>query len=720
MREGIPADIRRYLSSRGSSLSGDAAHAHQPVRLRVFFVGTFLSLFLAVGSNYVDVVMRGTYMTLDFSAPGAVFLFLVLVGGLNTLFRFTARWPAAAWIAFGLVGGGLLADSLGASRIEPLAPGFLFVGFLSTALLVNAVLSTRGGNLALNPSELIIVYLMLLVVASLATMGLCETILPAISGVFYYANPENDWLELLVPHLPLEIMVNDGKENALFFEGLPSPEALPPYGIWVRPLLMWGIFLLGLYVTMISLAVILRRQWMDRERLAYPLVQVPQLIIRGEAEGSLVNSFFRSRVMWWGAALPIMAGLLRGLNRYLGGFPVPTLGWSMPVGFDQNLMVRLLFDVIGFSYLISPDIAAGIWSFAVLAKFERIAFIEAGVLKQQPLFGVLSSELINYQGLGAMVVFVGVGLWVGREHLAGVWRAFLGRKDAASDDGEIMSYRGAVAGVLGGSTVMVVWLSVFSVPPWAAVLFVGLAMVIFIGIARIVAEAGVPSVITPMVAPDFMIYGLGSKLLGPAATGTFATTYVYAADVRVFLLGMVANGLKLIEGMDRRSRRLVFWCLLLAIVVGIGGSLWTVMDMAYRGGGINSSTWFFKTMPKKIYAAAAIGTKETGVYWEGLQFFGLGAGGMVLLMWLRQRFLWWPLHPIGFPIMANWIMDQIWFSVFLAWLVKVMILRYGGAGFFTRSRYFFLGLIVGQAGISGLFLVIDYITGVVGNSLFFM
>ena len=40
------------------------------------------------------------------------------------------------------------------ARIEPLAPGFLFVGFLSTALLVNAVLSTRGGNLALNPSEL--------------------------------------------------------------------------------------------------------------------------------------------------------------------------------------------------------------------------------------------------------------------------------------------------------------------------------------------------------------------------------------------------------------------------------------------------------------------------------------------------------------------------------------------------------------------------------------
>ena len=133
---------------------------------------------------------------------------------------------------------------------------------------------------------------------------------------------------------------------------------------------------------------------------------------------------------------------------------------------------------------------------------------------------------------------------------------------------------------------------------------------------------------------------------------------------------------------------------------------------------MNTSLWFFRNMPIRIYQTAAIGLESNGVYWLGMQFMGLGAAGMLLLMWMRQRFLWWPLHPIGFPIMTNWLMEQVWFSVFLAWLIKVTILRYGGATLFVRSRYFFLGLLVGQALTAGLSLTIDYVTGSVGNYVF--
>ena len=94
--------------------------------------------------------------------------------------------------------------------------------------------------------------------------------------------------------------------------------------------------------------------------------------------------------------------------------------------------------------------------------------------------------------------------------------------------------------------------------------------------------------------------------------------------------------------------------------------------------------------------------------------------GMLLLTWLRQRFLWWPLHPIGFPIMTSWVVDWMWFSVFLAWLVKVTVLKYGGAPLFARSREFFLGLIVGRMLISGGWLVVDYISGMVGNPIFWI
>ena len=90
------------------------------------------------------------------------------------------------------------------------------------------------------------------------------------------------------------------------------------------------------------------------------------------------------------------------------------------------------------------------------------------------------------------------------------------------------------------------------------------------------------------------------------------------------------------------------------------------------------------------------------------------------LTWLRQRFLWWPLHPIGFPIMTSWLIDWMWFSVFFAWLIKVVVLKYGGASMFTRSRHFFLGIIVGRMLITGVWLVIDFLTGTVGNSIFWI
>ncbi|MFP6645579.1 MAG: DUF6784 domain-containing protein [Candidatus Latescibacterota bacterium] len=73
---------------------------------------------------------------------------------------------------------------------------------------------------------------------------------------------------------------------------------------------------------------------------------------------------------------------------------------------------------------------------------------------------------------------------------------------------------------------------------------------------------------------------------------------------------------------------------------------------------------------------------------------------------------------MGFPIGGNLLMNRVWFSVFLAWLLKKLILRYGGVGLYQRSQSFFLGLISGQALCNGLWLVIDYFTGKMGNPIF--
>ena len=91
---------------------------------------------------------------------------------------------------------------------------------------------------------------------------------------------------------------------------------------------------------------------------------------------------------------------------------------------------------------------------------------------------------------------------------------------------------------------------------------------------------------------------------------------------------------------------------------------------------------------------------------------------MLLLTWARQRLLWWPFHPVGFPIGANMLMNHIWFSVFIAWSIKKAILRFGGASVYRASEAFFLGLIMGEALCNGLWVVIDYFTGKMGNVVF--
>ena len=54
---------------------------------RAFFLGALCAAFLAAGAPYCNMVLRGSYMTQDFSTPGALFLFFFLVGVFNALYK---------------------------------------------------------------------------------------------------------------------------------------------------------------------------------------------------------------------------------------------------------------------------------------------------------------------------------------------------------------------------------------------------------------------------------------------------------------------------------------------------------------------------------------------------------------------------------------------------------------------------------------------------------
>ena len=573
----------------------------------------------------------------------------------------------------------------------------------------------RGRSLALNRSELILVYAMMLIVSALCTMGMSEQLPGIISALFYYATPENRWAERLFPLLDRRIVVDDGAGNVLFYEGVGEGEI--PYGAWVEPLLWWAVFLLALYVSMVSVVVILRRQWMERERLAYPVVQVGLAMICGEQQDRLVNRFFRNPSMWLGWSIPMFVGLLTALPSYGINFPRPTLTWSASLFGAQTLYMQVKFVVLGFSYLIHTHLALGIWVFHLVGKCEKAFFQIAGITPQQTIvFGVGGFPLLGYQGTGALIAMVLVGLWLGREHLKAVVLKAAGLAPHVDDSDEIMSYRGAVAGAAGGVLVMVVWLRIMGTPAWISLLFVVAALLIFIGITRIVVEAGVVQLRAPICAPDLVIQGVGSSLVGTSGVMNLSLAYLWAADVRVFVMGTCANALKMIEEMDPRSRRLVFRGIVLALLIGALGSLWMIFHLTYQYGGVNMNSWFFHRGPSVAYENALRNLDPRGVYWPGVGFFAGGGVVMALMMFARARLSWWPVHPIGFPIGANSMTDWIWFSVFLAWAVKVCVLRFGGGSGYRRSLPFFLGILTGEVTSMGVWLVVDYFTGTIARA----
>ena len=138
------------------------------------------------------------------------------------------------------------------------------------------------------------------------------------------------------------------------------------------------------------------------------------------------------------------------------------------------------------------------------------------------------------------------------------------------------------------------------------------------------------------------------------------------------------------------------------------------MPLCY--GGINLHIFWFIFVPQKAftYIAPKFATPEFANL-TGWAFTGLGGGLMAIFTFLRYRFVWWPIHPLGFATGTFFIMNWVWFSVFIAWLLKTVILKYGAPASFRQTRPFFLGLILGHTTIAGLWLVIDFFTGMNGN-----
>ena len=316
---------------------------------------------------------------------------------------------------------------LGSSELTwsyfPIGVGFPFVCILFLHILLKSI----NRSWALRPAELITIVAMGLVVTRVPNF-LCGYLLAITTTPYYFASAENQWGEYVVPNLPGWLLPsNAGQAMTWFFEGLPPGEPVPwstLLAAWVPPLFWWLSFLWTLFFVTFCLVVILRKQWVERERLDFPLMEVPQALIADADGPARVPAILRTRLFWLGASVPLFVVFWNIFGFFF--HYVPQIDCDYPVqiarGFP-SLNIRLYFPVIGFLYFAKLNVSFSLWFFFTICLIEEGLFNRFGLGVTESDAFVFGLPSTSWQCWGAFVVMVLWGLWMARSRqvLSGSW-----------------------------------------------------------------------------------------------------------------------------------------------------------------------------------------------------------------------------------------------------------------------------------------------------------
>ncbi len=587
-------------------------------------------------------------------------------------------------------------------------PMALFIVFLLLALGANTAARRLHPAWALRPGELAVVVAMGLVGAVTPASGIAGWLLGHIATPFYFASPENQWGEYLLPWVPRWLAPrDDGGCLTWFFEGLPEGQRVPWEG-WVLPLLWWCALIAALVWVCACAAVLLRRRWSAEERLSYPLLEPIRELAARPASG-LVAGVVRSPLFLIGAAVPLGFMALEVVSFFVPGFPSPGLHRAHYLHFARDfppINTKVNFYTIGFAYFANVNVLGSVCFFYLVFVLEGgiCNHLGVGARTRGDPYGSYIFAGAGWQSSGAFAVFVLWGLWLARRHLARAVANALGRGTAPRDD-EMMGDRSAVLGLLLGGAFVVFWMRCSGMSLGVAMLYFVLSLLTYIGVARIVCQTGLVYVQAPLTAQAFTMYSVGTASMSPASITALSFSYALISYNRGFLMPAMAHAAKLSEQMGRDKRRLLA-AVGAAFALGLLLSLYFGLRLGYTGGAYHYGLPFTSARIRDVPALLGKLRNPLPTDWTRLGFFGAGAALMAGLMALQYRFAWWPLHPIGLTICStNVTLDSV-LSIFIAWAIKSLILRVGGVELYRRSRPIFIGLLVGQAlAVTGVYLI---------------
>lgn len=591
--------------------------------------------------------------------------------------------------------------------------------------------------------EVATVVVLMLAACSIPGHGLLNHFPQTLLLPSYWNSRDVGWQHAkLMSYVPHGLLVNDGEYDERLTEGFITsgradktrllPVTAVPWAAWRGPVLNWLPLIALCGMASICLALVVHRQWSQREHLRYPIAE----FIRGLTDrppGAALAPVFHRRWFWIGLSAVMAFHLINGLHEWFPAYAIeipryfefreilakcPSVG-LVPDG-EGLVIVTFYPTVIAFAYFLSSEISLSLGISQFVYVFAGVTLTGLGVNLATDYD---TGGPMGWYRAGAYLALGLVILYYGRRYYGEVlWSALTFRKPRSAEPWAVWAMRGFLAAAAG----MVLYMADLGLAWTIALPAVLLIFLSFLGVSRISAETGLYFV-QPGWQPLGILLGLmGGFALGPQGIIVLALVcIVLCMDQSQATMPYVLHALKVADDMSLRPAR-VGASSIGAYVILVALATPIVIYANYNSGatGETWSWWRAPAMPFTTAMPEVTALLNTDRLVDsvnlspleritpanlqprpGMIAFALaGLAIMLLGSLVRLRVPGWPIHPVMFLVLGTWPMRAFGYSFLVGWAVKRAATKYGGGARYESLKPLMIGVIAGEIAAAAFWL----------------
>jgi hypothetical protein len=364
---------------------------------------------------------------------------------------------------------------------------------------------------------------------------------------------------------------------------------------------------------------------------------------------------------------------------------------------------------LGVCYLIPTDILFSGWFFYLLRKAMEVVGYAQGW--RELGWDAKGFPYTRAQAAGSWAVIFVLLLWAERHHLARVLASAFDRTIRFEDDREPGSYRTAAWVLMIGTALLVGFSYASGMSLQLALAYNLFFWILTVTMTRVYAQVGPAFLELYYLDPQKTLSTLfGTLTESPRSLTAFSLMYWINRDHRGQPMAHQLSAFYIGKRTDTNLRSLGRY-VPAAFAIGAVTVLLTHLHWAYRVGEDSFVTGGWR----EAAAGLAVGRIREWVYqpkgpqWLEIGFMGIGGVLTWALAKMNYTIIGTPFHPIGYALAVCFAVEYNWPAFFMMWLVKFLLLRYGGRGLYLTFIPTALGLTLGGLVVPILWGFIAYL-----------